>query len=263
MNCTAVRDRLPERALGALEARESVAFDRHLQWCAACRKEAGELDAAAGTLAFALAPAEPDPALEDRVVEAVRRAAGRRQGRPAGRRGRLAVAAMTAAMIAVAGLGWGAVMAGKAARSEEQAKAATARQQTAADRFEWLVNNLEFSSPQNQVLIGQLAPTRGTGGGSAFTLVSPTMIDMAVVMVTQLPQAPARDLPYVAQLDGPRRPRLVVGHLKLDAGGSAMISRNFNRNLAGYRRVVVRDAAGRIVMSGALATRASLASPAP
>ena len=53
MNGTAVRDRLTERALGAVPVDDAQALDRHLAWCAACRKEAGELDRAVTTFAFA------------------------------------------------------------------------------------------------------------------------------------------------------------------------------------------------------------------
>lgn len=264
MNCPSVRDRLPEHALGTLGSQDVGELDRHLQWCAACRKEAGQFDAAAATLAFAVAPAIPDPDLEERVVSAVRQQAAHPRGVHApARRGRLAVSAVVAAMIAVAGLGWGAVMAGKAARSEEAAKVATARQQGAADRFEWLVGNAEFADPSNQVVIGRLSPRGGTGGGSAFTLVSPTMIDMAVVMVNQLPPASAGAEPYVVRLLGPRLPVLRVGKMRLDSSGSAIVSRDFSLDLKGYDQVTVRNATGKLVMSGSLATRASLASPSP
>lgn len=266
MNCPAVRDQLPERALSTLGAQDALALDRHLQWCAACRKEAGQFDAAAATLGFAAAPADPAPDLEERIVVAVRRQASHPHGAHAtSRRGRLAVSAVVAAMVAVAGLGWGAVMAGKAARSEEAAKVATARQQGAADRFDWLMSNVEFSDPENQVVIGRLSPIGGTGGGSAFTLVSPTMIDMAVVMVNQLPAAAPKTEPYTVRLasSGSGSPTLRVGNVRLDAGGSAIISRDFDLDLEGYDRVTVRDATGELVMSGTLATRAGLASPSP
>ncbi len=131
MNCTAVRDRLPERALGAVSANDGQVLDRHLAWCAACRKEAGELERAAATFAFALAPVEPEPELEDRVVDVVRSAASKRQPLVA-RRGRLAVALAVAGMVAVSGLGWGAVMAGRAARFEDLAKVAQRKQRDAS-----------------------------------------------------------------------------------------------------------------------------------
>lgn len=265
MNCASVRERLPERALGSLEPQEDTGLERHLRWCAACRKEDGELNAAAAILGFAAAPSEPDPGLEERVVALIQAQVhpGRRHERPQARRGRLAVASVVAAMVAVAGLGWGAVMAGRAQRSEEQTKVAISRQQSAADKFDRLISTLEFSDPENQVFIARLAPARGAGGGSAFTLVSPSMIDMAVVMVTHVDRRAAGGGPYAVTISGRGHPTLLVGRLKLDAGGSGMLSANFNRDLSGYARVIVRDAAGRIVLSGPLATRAALASPSP
>jgi anti-sigma factor RsiW len=266
VNCALVRDRLPERALGTLDAGDSTEVDRHLQWCAACRKEDGELGRAATTLAFSVPPAEPDPSLEARVVAAVqRRAQSGPSGHVSGRRGRLAVAAVAAAMMAVSGLGWGAVMAGKAARSEAQAKQTIKSGQDAAALFRQLLTTSEFNNPDNEVLLGSLVPAAGTtGGGSAFTLVSPSLIDMAVVMVTGLPPASDGSLPYTVRLSGPNLQVLTVGRIRaLDAGGAAMIAKDLDQDLNGYNRVVVRNARGKVVMQGRLATGAALASPTP
>jgi Putative zinc-finger len=266
VNCAAVRDRLPEHALGTLDAHDASGIDRHLQWCAACRKEDGELTRAAATLAFSVAPAEPDDSLQDRIVTAVQQRAQKGAVAHApGRRGRLAVAAVVAAMLAVSGLGWGAVMAGKAARSEAQAQATDERQQTAFKTFQDLLRTSEFNDPDNEVLIGTLSPAGGaTGGGSAFTLVSPSIIDMAVVMVNGLAPASQGSLPYIVRLSGSDLAVLTVGRIRvLDAGGAGMIAKNIDKDLGGYDRVVVRDAHGKLVMSGRLATQASLASPTP
>jgi predicted anti-sigma-YlaC factor YlaD len=264
VNCAMVRGRLTELALGSLSSKETDQVDRHLQWCAACRKEAGDLAASAAVLAFAAAPSAPDPALEERVVEKIRAAADRRA--PASvRRGRMAVAAVVAAMVAVSGLGWGAVMAGKAARSERAARAATLAQQQAIDRFSALLRSAPFNDPRGEVSIGTLAPVgvAAQGGGSAMTVVSPSVIDMAVVMVSGLPARP-RSLPLSVRLLGTGLPQLAVGRIGvLDAGGGATISRQFVDGLAGYVRVEVRDAAGRTILKGRLATQTPLASPTP
>ena len=55
MTCLEVRELLPEHAIGVLGEPERERIQRHLQWCAGCRKEAGDLGQAAATLAFALA----------------------------------------------------------------------------------------------------------------------------------------------------------------------------------------------------------------
>jgi len=265
VNCAAVRDRLPERALGTLDARESGAVDAHLQWCAACRKEDRDLGRAAATLAFSLAPADPDPSLEDRVVASVQERARPSAGHVSGRRGRLAIAAVAAAMMAVSGLGWGAVMAGKAARTEAQAQQTIKNGEDALDQFRTILGSSEFNDPSNEVLIGTLTPAAGeTGGGAVLTLVSPSLIDMAVIKVTGLSPAVKGALPYSVRLYGPAVSPLTVGRLRvLDASGAETIAKYIDRDLSGYDRVIVRDAHGKVVMRGVLATKASVASPTP
>lgn len=268
MNCPAVRDLLAEHALGALPARDTDAIDRHVAWCAACRKEASELHTAAAILAFSVAPAEPgpDPDLEDRVVHAVQRSVQRRPVQHvAPSRGRLAVAAVVAAMLAVSGLGWGAVMAGRAARSDEAAQAQTDAAENAAVRFRHLLETVEGADPEGDVYLATLAPAaEGGGGGSALTLVSPSIRDMAVVLVNGVPSAERKGAPFTARLRGPRGLHLTVGTIRsLDASGSGIVVRDFDRDLGEFHTVIVRDASGNIVMRGTISSGAPIASPTP
>jgi hypothetical protein len=265
VNCTGVRDQLTEHALGILSMRDATAVDRHLQWCAACRKEAGDLQSATATLAFSAAPADPPTELQDHVVASVRDAAGVRSAPRPPRRTRWAAAMVAAAFVAVSGLGWGAVMAGRAARFEDRAVVATREQQTALDEFRRLVSSAEFTDPQDQVYMGRLLPTEGAGGGgAAMTLVSPSIIDLAIVMVNGVPPERWNALPFTVRLTAPNGERLRVGRIEsLDSVGAETISRQFNRDLGGFDRVIVVDAHGRVVMAGPLATKADVASPSP
>jgi predicted anti-sigma-YlaC factor YlaD len=266
VNCTAVRDRLTERALGAVPTEDGQALDRHLAWCAACRKEAGELDRAAATFAFALAPADPAPDLEDLVVENVQAAAARNQP-SAARRGRLAVTLAVAGMLAVSGLGWGAVMAGRAARFEDLSKVARQRQQDALEAFRAFLNSQEFKDPDNQVFIGTLATdTRGgTAAGSALTLASPTIPDVAIVMVNGFDATAAEQaLPFRVFLTGEGGRKLRVGRIKtLDSGGGAILSAQFEVDLSRYPGVEVLDTDGNVVLHGSVSRRPSITTPSP
>lgn len=267
MNCTAVRDRLTERALGAVPADDGVALDRHLAWCAACRKEAGELDRAAATFAFALAPAEPAPDLVDRVVENVQAVAAKRP-LPGARRGRLAVTLAIAGMLAVSGLGWGAVMAGRAARFEDLSKVAREKQQAAVDAFRKILESPEFTDPGNEVFIGTLASDTngGTAAGSVLTLVSPTIPDVAIVMVNGFDLTAAKDaLPFRVFLtaEGGRRLRVGQRIKALDSGGGAILSAQFDLDLSRYTGVEVLDKDGNLVLHGSVTPRPSITTPSP
>ena len=123
MNCAAVRDRLTERALGAMPADDGQALDRHLAWCAACRKEAARARSRGR-----------DVRVRARSGGARARSGRPGRGRRAGDRGQAATRRRSArhgwrsrwrspACWRCRGLGWGAVMAGRAARFEDLSKA--------------------------------------------------------------------------------------------------------------------------------------------
>jgi hypothetical protein len=109
MTCVEVRDHLPEFTLGSLGEAARTQVERHLEWCAGCRKESAELHEGLASVALSLPPVDPPAALEDHVVSAVRSAAGWKAPRSVGRRGVrvLAVAALAAALVAVGATGWG------------------------------------------------------------------------------------------------------------------------------------------------------------
>jgi putative zinc finger protein len=264
VNCLAVRDHLPEHALGVSEGRDADALERHLAWCAACRKEARELQRAAASLAFALAPAEPDPALEDRVVASVAGAGGNR--RAPQRRGRLATAAVLAAFLAVAGLGWGAVMAGRAARLEDRVTVQADKAQTALEKFRRYVLDAQLSDPAADALLGTLRPVNGVAArGSALTLVAPSFDDQAIVLLTGLPSTQPR-FPYDVSLRNLRGQTVhlgFVGASDVDADGGATVLRVLERDLRDFDRVLVRDGRGRVVLTGRLETETPVASPSP
>lgn len=266
MNCPAVRDRLTEHALGALGVRDAAPVDRHLAWCAACRKEAGELQRASATLAFTVAVAEPPPDLEARVVGAVRAASSRsRHPQSTPRRSRLVLIAAVTATLAVLGTSWGAVMAERAARSDEAARLEEIRRTSAIERFRKILSTMEFADNDGEVFVGSLEPATVAGGsGDALVLVSESMIDRAVVLIDGLPSASREFHPFTVRLRGDDGV-LMVGRLDrrdLDDGGAATVMEEFD-DLSGYDTITVRNARGRVVLTGILRTRVDIASPAP
>jgi anti-sigma-K factor RskA len=59
-------------ALDALDADDRTSFEEHLANCQRCREEVAELAGVAGALAYGVAPADPPPALRERILEAAR-----------------------------------------------------------------------------------------------------------------------------------------------------------------------------------------------
>lgn len=253
MNCLSVRERLTEQTLGVLPPAERTVVDRHLEWCAACRKEAAELQRAAATLAYTVAPVEPPADLEERVVGAVQSAAGRRRA-SAPRRSRVAAAGVLAAMLALSGLGWGAVMAGRAERAEEQADVAQEQQREALIRLQEVFADLPGLDPGAIVEVSTLlSPRLEEGRGDALVLLSPSGDDLAFILVDGLTGLRPGQLPLQVQLVTDGSQRLVLGDIgTLDQAGGGGDFGTFSEDLKDVSAVVVRDARGRILLRGTL-----------
>ena len=247
MNCPAVRDRLAEHALGVADHHDVHAIERHLAWCAACRKEARDLERAAATLAFAPAPAAPPRELEERIVAAARR---ERPSPPMTKpgRGRRFGVVLVAAALTIAGLGAGAVLGRRDAPPPGKPSTQAQQQDAAFERFQRIIQS---AGPDTKAAVGLLTPPgKVPWRGAALVIVSPSGDDQVVVTVDGLPRARG---PYrIALTDGHGHavPVAVVRHL--DKEGGAMKGRVVARDLTEYVRVVVTDARGRTVLTGVL-----------
>jgi hypothetical protein len=258
MNCLAVRERLPEHALGSLSEGESISLDEHLAWCAACRKEASELQRAAATLAYSVAPVEPPADLEDRVVQTVRTAAARRR-RTSPRRRRGVAAGLLAAVIALSGLAWGAVMAGRADRVQEQIREARQRQAIVQRNFAEFLKSLEGTDPQNIVEIADMkSPVSKDASGQGLVLLSPTADDLVFVVVSGLTDLKSGQLPLEVRLISDRSGELVVGTIqRLDTGGGGGVYRVFVEDLHAFDGIELRGVHGKVLLRGSLGVQST------
>ncbi|MGZ4113630.1 MAG: zf-HC2 domain-containing protein [Actinomycetota bacterium] len=252
VSCSVVRDQLAEYAVGVLPPRERRAVERHLEWCAACRKEAEELTGAAATLAFALDPAPVPEPLLDRVRGAISRVV-----RPSSlRRGtRSAAMIAIAALVAISALGWGAVMAGRAQRFEDRARVEAASRTSELRRFRMLFRDLQSEIgtelQTDDARLAQLAPIgSGLGGGAAMELLSQHYLDFVMVHVSGLSRQ-ASSAPYTVWLLDGTGNAVRAGRLTaLDQDGGGDVFHQFNFDLTPYTTVLLRDANGQVALRG-------------
>jgi anti-sigma factor RsiW len=248
VNCPAVRDRLPEHALGVADHHDVHAIERHLAWCAACRKEARDLERAAATLAFAPAPAAPPRELEERIVAAVRRDRPSPPiTKPGLRRGRRFGIVLVAAALMVAGLA-GAVLGRRDAPPADKPSTQAQQQDAAFERFQRII---QTAGPDTKAAVGLLTPPgKVPWRGAALVIVSPSGDDQVVVTVDGLPRARSPYRIAITDRHGHTVPVAVIRHL--DKEGGAMKGRVMARDLTDYVRVAVTDARGRTVLTGVL-----------
>ena len=258
MNCLAVRERLPEHALSSLSQREAATVASHLAWCAACRKESAELHEAAATLAFAAAPAEPPPTLEDEAVWAVRRRARRQSATH--RRLRLASAmAIAATIVAVAvtasNLWFGAPV--EARRDVPAANGVDIRraQQQAQERFEEILSGFQSShAGEGGGFATLVAPRSRPGRGWGFVMLSRGK-DVAGVRLIDLDGGKGA-LPYQVWVNYGLGGRVRIGDIAtVDQAGAAEMFAKVGIDLRDALKFVVRRADGAVALSGPIVSK--------
>jgi hypothetical protein len=254
VNCLEVRERLPEHSLSTLPARDAHTVDRHLAWCAACRKESEELRDGAAALALGADDGAPPRQLEARVVDAVTQQARRHSATH--RRLRLAsavavVATVVAVLVTASSLWWGAIVAKRADPSAERAERITTTA-LAEQEFERLLQGLPGSQTQTRTAT-LVSPKGQPGRGWGFLLVSPSGRDIAGVNVVGL--SPGRDaLPYKVWVANGPDGRVLVGRIDaLDGSGDAEMFRRVEIDLENARTFMVEGADGSVSLSGPIA----------
>jgi predicted anti-sigma-YlaC factor YlaD len=257
VNCTAVRESLPEFALGVAPADGVSAVELHVETCAACRREAIDLQRAAASFAYALAPFEtPEPELEERVVGAVRALV-----RPKSRshfRGRRSGIGLLAAAVIVASIGVGSVFAG---REAQQAADSQRRSSDTVDIFDRFGPIFPAFDPDARFFTGLLAGRSKGETGAAMTVVSPSIQDRLLIIVNGLDE---QELPLSVAISDTKGHLFDVGEIRrLDSDGGAQFARVVGASLKGFIDVTVRDAKGHIVLRGTLASTTNAASPSP
>lgn len=247
MDCREVRDLLAEHVLGALDEDRARFVERHVEWCAGCRKEMAELAEGAAVVVTGLSPVEPPAGLEDRVVGAIREAAHPRERRRERRhRPKVGlVAAAVSGLVAIGAFGWAMAMKGRVSELQDSANSAAAR----ARQFEGVLREILIEADDGRILSAELVGIGGAaGGGRGILFDSPGGLDWALVITGGLP---AENGPYLAYVTtGDRRQRL--GRLSPSSPGELAAYRIFSHDVSGAHWVSVRDRSGNTVLRGSV-----------
>jgi hypothetical protein len=158
-------------------------------------------------------------------------------------------------MLALSGLGWGAVMAGRAERWERQAADAREQREIAMEMFRAeVLAKLPGLDPEAIVEVSTLlSPSLRAGRGDALVLLSPSGDDLAFVLVDGLTEPRSAQLPLRVRLVSGDSTQLLVGEIRtLDQAGGGGVFATFKEDLTDVSTVVVRDARGRVLLHGAL-----------
>jgi hypothetical protein len=242
VTCLEVRERLTEYSLGLLTKVDASEVERHLEWCAGCRKESAELEEGAARMALALPVLDPRASLETQVVDRVRSAAGRVPSAGRHRGGRLVAAALAAALLALGAIGWAIAERSHVQTLQSQIKTADARQRSLADAFD------SFKGRAGRTMIAHLAPApTGRGSGTAVIFSAPGVKDQIVVSAL-IPNAKG---PYIVQLVD-NRSAIKVGRLELGhrVEGDWFMWVEVNHDLSRVVTITVLDSESRTVLTG-------------
>jgi hypothetical protein len=239
VTCLEVRERLTEHSLGLLAAVDARDVERHVQWCAGCRKELAELQEGAETLALALPPAEPPAWLESRIVGRLMAAAGSNRPPSRSRMRMLVAATLTAVLLALGATGWAIAERGEAQSIRET----TAEQIRRAQVLESLLKSLEA----NPLEANLLPVLDAQGSGRVVIYSSPEEPDFIHASVSLIDP---RERAYTIQLRDHSGRILSAGRLGRSDNGIMIFYEFSGKNLSRGTSITVLDAAGRPVMTG-------------
>jgi len=258
VNCSTARDVLPEFALGVAPGEDADQVELHVETCAACRKEAVDLQRAAASFGYALAAdGAPPESLEQHVVQAVHEVA--RPAKHPHLRGRRTGIALLVAAVLVASVGIGSVFAGREERLRVQAERTALAAQAAIVNLGGIVQGV--GGRDTKVLSGALAARSGVGNGSAVTILTRNADDQMIVVVNGLA---GRSVPLAVSISDTKGHAIDVGTIHaLDTAGGATRAWELQSSLKGFVDVTVRDAHRHIVLRGTLQAQTAVASPSP
>ena len=243
MSCLEIRQKLPEYSLDLLAHDEARDVERHLEWCAGCRKEAGELLEGSASIALGLPVAEPPAALEERIVDRLASPAKRREGPSRRGRARLVLVTVMTAALAVGSLGWAVAMRDQVQDLSKE----VSRQQVTLQRVLRLREALQGSGKPFEA---RLVSTSGAASaGTAIIFSADRGDDFLFVEVAALPGDGA---PYTLRLT--REPKLetTVGQLVRTNNGTYVLDTRhwFPIDLSKSKSISVLDGSGKTVLTG-------------
>jgi len=240
MTCVDVRDRLTEHALGLLPVDESTDVERHLDWCAGCRKEASELQEAVAAVSFSLPEAAPPRGLEERIVGRLVDGSGpRSSGRDhrLGRRGirSLVAATLAAVLVAMGAVGW--------AFAERHSAQTTEGNLQIARRLYKLIASLGGQPYRVQLLPAARFHTSG------FAVLVGSRGTNNFIYVEVLPPTPATG-PYTVQVVDRAGGVQSFGQLAPNGNGDLFYGNFTPQDLSKAITVSILDRASDVVLSG-------------
>jgi anti-sigma-K factor RskA len=207
-------------ALGSLEGDERLALEKHLQECAACRRELDLLRGDMALLSLSTAGPKPPARSRERLMAAIAREPGRApaaSGRPSSKRSWWILAPTFAA----AALAWAVVLLGRQNSALRQQIAAmqsdAAAQQLELRRAREIVSTLTASDAMRVTLVAAKAPPQPQGK-AIYVRDRSSLIFIASNMPSVPPQK-AYELWLIPNSGAP----IPAGVFKPDAHGSATV----------------------------------------
>ena len=246
--CMDLRGRLAEHAVSTLPEKERRELDRHLEWCAGCRKEARELQEGAATAGLSLAPVDPPAHLEDRVVSTIRHAVPGGSGRR--RRMGLRSVTVVAAVIGLLGFGLAGLLFARQQSTQSALAYSKKQHQAMLVKLKHYLTDLRNGGQQSQIEQLVLHPVGASHGVGGALLDIPKSHRFSAELEVLVAGLDPSHVPYRVWLRAPDGRRFMIpGYIALDEKGGGDLTWS-SRALPSYSIVDIRDRSGKRVLTG-------------